>query len=449
MSPFSRRSFLQSALTTGLAASVDWRAFAQDPPRKPNIVFIMADDLGYSELGCYGNSFHETPNLDRLASQGMRFNYAYAAAPVCSPTRASIMTGQFPARVGILDYLRADDPNHLSPNLTTLAEPLRDAGYATGMAGKWHLMGDYTTRRGAPQLHGFDEVICSETTYIGPGDYFAPYDHLPGVQAGEGEYLTDRLGKEAAAFIERHADEPFFFYLSFYSVHRTLAAPEDTVAKYKAKPGAGPIVNNPILAAMIEHMDTAVGRVMTALDDAGIADDTLVVFFSDNGGDLSGTTNAPLRAGKSYLYEGGIREPMIVRWPGKVEPGATSDVPVCSVDFMPTFHNVAGVSGAPDQPLDGVDLSPVFTGTGALHRDTLCWHYPLEKPHTLGGRSAGAIRHGDWKLIHFYDDGHMELYNLAGDPGELKDRAAEMPEIVRDLRDRHDRWLQAMGVLPG
>ena len=438
MNKASRREFLAATAGALAAAALGKPAHAAG---RPNMVFIMADDLGYAELGCYGNTFNATPNLDRLASQGMRFTQAYAAAPVCSPTRASVATGQYPVRVGINDYLRADDPNHLSPELTTLAEPLRAAGYATGYVGKWHLMGDYAARRGDPRKHGYDEVMCSETRYIGGGDYFAPYEHLPEVEGPEGEFLPDRLGREAADFIARHSDGPFFLSLDFYSVHTGLAAPKEDIAKYKQKSGAGKNHNNPVLAAMLEHQDAAVGRVMDALDAAGVADNTLLVFFSDNGGETRVTTNAPLRGGKSQLYEGGIREPMIVRWPGRVAAGTVCDVPVCSIDFLPTFHAAAGVSVG-DQPVDGVDLTPVLMEEGTFERGTLYWHYPLEKPHFLGGRSAGAVRHGDWKLIHFYDDNHLELYNLAKDVGESNDLAAEQPEQAEVLRFMHATWLR-------
>ncbi|MCP4641484.1 MAG: sulfatase, partial [bacterium] len=416
---------------------------------RPNIIFILADDLGWAELGSYGNTFNETPNLDQLAAHGMRFTQAYAAAPVCSPTRASFLTGQYPARVGITNYLRAEDPNHLSPEKhTTIAKVLRGEGYATGVIGKWHLMGDYATRKGDPKLHGFQEVMCLESSYIGGGDYFHPYKHLESVPARwEGEYLTDRLGTEAADFIDRHADDPFFLYLSFYSVHTALKGKPDLVEKYKAKPGAGKNRNNPALAAMIETIDDAVGLVTAALDRNGVENNTVLVFMSDNGGEHKVTSNAPLRGAKSQLYEGGIREPLLVRWPGRVSAGTVCDAPVCTVDFFPTFVEATGAKSPEGQTQDGESLVPLLTQSGAPSRDTLYWHYPLDKPHFLGGRSSGAIRKGDMKLIEFYDTGAVELYDLAEDIGEATDLAAKQPDTVKALRADLDAWRKRVGAV--
>jgi len=459
MRNIDRRSFLRCLAGGAAAAAADRCALAAAAPasgRKPNIIFVLADDLGWPELGCYGNTFNETPNLDRLATQGMRFTNAYAAAPVCSPFRASFIAGQWPARIGITDYLRPNDEKFLSPvKHFSIAKALKAAGYATGMMGKWHLTG-YVKNRGAPHLHGFDEVICSERSGIGGGDYFFPYRFLPHVRKprlGPNEFLTDRLALEATDFITRHKDGAFFLYVSHYSVHTALAAKKDKVAKYARKRGAGKGAkakkNNPVLAAMLESIDECTGRIMARLDELKLADDTMLIFMSDNGGQAAGravTTCSPLRAGKSTLYEGGIREPLIVRWPGVVAPGGICNEPVVSMDFYPTFLAAAGAAGRTKQPLDGVSLMPLLTGTGTLKRDALYWHYPLDRPHFLTGRSAGAIRKGHWKLIEFYDTGKVELYNLADDLGEKTDLAAKMPAKVAELLAEFHAWSKSVGA---
>ncbi len=414
---------------------------------RPNIIFILMDDMGWQELGSYGNRFNETPNLDRLAAEGLRFTQGYATAPVCSPTRAAFMTGQYPARIGITNYLEVNDERFLSPDYITINERLKSVGYVSALIGKWHLTGDYEKRRGAPQLHGFDQVIASETKYIGPGDYFHPYFFMPEMPAREpGEYLTDRLNSEAVDFIKRNRERPFFLYLAHYAVHTELAAKPDVVRKYERKPGAGKEQNNPVLAAMIESVDEGVGHIMHTLDELGLSENTLVIFTSDNGGEIGVTTNAPLRAGKSTLYEGGLREPVIMRWPARIKPGITEATPIITTDYYPTFLEVAGVPPDRKQALDGVSLVPLFKGSGRLQRDTLYWHYPLASPHFLGGRSCGAIRHGDFKLIEFYDTGKVELYNLRDDVGEQRDLAIAMPGKVSELRRMFHSWRKQVGT---
>jgi len=430
-------------------------------PRRPNIVFILLDDLGWRDVGCYGNSFVQTPHIDRLAAGGMRFTRAYSQ-PVCSPTRAALMTGMHPVRTGITDYLGPKDRKFLSPDLATLPKKLKESGYATGLIGKWHLMGDYALRRGDPARCGFDEVICSETSYIGPGYYFHPYKHLAGLPRRlPDEYLTDRLNLEAVEFLRRRRQGPFFLYLSHYAVHTTLAARPALVEKYRKKPGAGEPApagparnhrNNPILAAMMESVDEGAGMIRRELASLGLDRNTLIVFLSDNGGEavhsrgLGVTSVAPLRAGKSWLYEGGLRVPMIVLWPGVVRAGAVCDVPVNCLDLYPTFLEAAGARPDPDQPLDGVSLLPLLTQTGEPKRDAMYWHYPLAKPHFLGGRSAGAILVGDWKLLEFFDTGQRELYDLSRDAGEQHDLAARMPDKTRDLAARLQSWRTRTGA---
>jgi arylsulfatase A-like enzyme len=422
---------------------------------RPNIIFILADDLGFAELGCYGNTFNETPHLDKLAGRGTVFTNAYASAPVCSPYRAALMTGQYPARVGITDYLRPNDPKHLSTGHITVTEMLKRAGYATGIIGKWHLTGyaNHGAEEVPPNQHGFDEVIVSENRGIGGGSYFHPYHfnkeinkRLPGK-----EYLVDRCNLEAIEFIERHKDGPFFLYLSHYAVHTSLQGKDRLVAKYEKKPGAGKgnkaPRNNPHLAAQLESIDDGVGMIMSKLEELGLAENTVLIFTSDNGGEDRVTSNAPLRAGKSTLYEGGIREPLIIRWPRVVKSANICNTPISNIDFYPTFLQLAGLRPDPDQHLDGVSILPLLKNPEAkLDRNTFYWHYPLKKPHFLGGRSAGAIRQGDFKLIEFFDNGEVELYNLSGDISEKNNLAEKLPEKAAELQKCLAKWRMDIGA---
>lgn len=431
-----------------------------DLKTQPNIIFVMADDLGWGELASYGNSFNETPNLDKLASQGLQFHRAYAAAAVCSPTRASLMTGQYPARVGITDFLAPHNEKHLEPELhVTINEALSEYGYYTGMIGKWHLDTDFNDNPGGPDKHNFDEVIGTETKYIADGDYFYPYDKINTLDGEEGEFLTDRLAGEAVDFIGRNKNKPFYLYLSHYSVHTTLDAPEELEEKYKKKfnkkYGEGKAeelfdgqekgrhranhIDNPYLAAMLERIDAGVGAIMDKLEEEGIAENTILVFFSDNGGAPRLANNGGLRGNKLTHYEGGFREPLIVRWPEKIKGGQKTDVPVYSVDFYPTFVEAAGGKNPEEHILDGLSLIPLLTEGKAPERDTFFWHYPSE---TAGWekRMSGAVRKGDYKLIHFYADDRKQLFNLEEDPAEKKNLAAEMPEKVEELLVLLDNW---------
>lgn len=417
-------------------------AWAQETQR-PNIIFIMADDLGWGELGCYGNTFNETPHLDELSRGGMRFTQAYAAAPVCSPTRASIMTGQYPARVRITDFLPGKTDRYLAPDkYLTINEVLGSAGYHTGIIGKWHLDTDFEQHPGGPAEHGFDEVIGSETKYIADGDYFYPYDKISTFDEGdENEYLTDRQSSEACKYIERNKDHPFFLYLSFYSVHTRLDAPADLIDKYKQKlaQNDSSVRGNPVLAAMLERIDAGVGAVVKTLQENGLAENTLLIFFSDNGGAGKVGNNAHLRAGKTWLYEGGIREPLLVYWPGTVAAGAVSDVPVSSVDFYPTFAAAAGATYEKDVVLDGRNLLPLFNGDAAPRRDALYWHYPSETGN-WEKRMASAVRKGDYKLMEIYAGDRLELYNLKADPSEQHNLADDKPRKVAELKKMLDSW---------
>ncbi|QDV33678.1 sulfatase [Tautonia plasticadhaerens] len=447
---------------------------------RPNVVFILADDLGVMDVEPYNpETFYDTPNLCRLASRSMRFTAGYAANPVCSPTRYSIMTGKYPTRVGATNWFsgvrearfRGAPLNDRMPlEEVTLAEAMRDGGYRTAFLGKWHLG---PTEEFWPEHQGFEVNVGGARAGSPPGGYFAPYDN-PRMESGpEGEYLTDRLADEAAALIERFREEPFLVYLSFHSVHTPLQAPEDRTEPYREEaawlgvddasrfapveqvwPDAGPrevrvVQDHPTYAAMVSSMDRAVGVVLDKLDELGLADETIVCFTSDNGGlstsEGSPTSNLPYRGGKGWVYEGGIREPFLIAWPGVTDGGGTCDVPVISTDFYPTLLDIAGLPGRPEQTLDGVSLAPVLTGAAdALDRDALFWHYPHYS--NQGGFPGGAIREGDLKLIERFEDGRVNLYDLASDPGERLDLAAERPEVVDRLRDRLHRWYEEVGA---
>jgi arylsulfatase A-like enzyme len=439
---------------------------------KPNVVLIVIDDLGWADLGCYGSKFHKTPNLDRLASEGMRFTQAYAACPVCSPTRAAIMTGRYPQRMNITTWLpgQPDRPAHrlkqpeVSQNLpateTTIAEALKPAGYASASIGKWHLGGEGS----APTDHGFDINIGGDHAGS-PYSYFAPFNNsggkvknprwIPGLEvAPDGEYLTDRLAAEAEKFLDTHHQVPFFLYLPHYAVHTPLKAKPELIAKYGAMPAqANGSQINPIYAAMMESMDEAVGRVLKKLDDLKLTDRTLVIFTSDNGGlcNLNGqiippTSNAPLRDGKSHLYEGGIRVPLIVKWPGVVKPGSTSDVVVSSIDFFPTIVSACGVrDNAKAGTVDGLNLEPVLKGDGGLNREAVYWHFPHYNGNA-GARPGAAIRAGDWKLVEFYETGRRELFNLAKDTRESNNLIEQNADIAADLHARLSAWRDSVGA---
>jgi len=454
---------------------------AKRPARRPNIIFVLADDLGWAELGCYGNTFNETPHLDRLAKEGMRFTQAYASAPVCSPYRAAFLTGQYPARIGITDYLRPGD-KALSTDHVTIAKLLRGAGYATAMIGKWHLTG-YRYHGAKEEIratdHGFDEELVSEVKGVGNGANFYPYIfrtqpiswlNVKKKRLEGKEYLVDRMNLEAVDFIERNKARPFFLYLSHFATHTILNGKPEIVAKYRRKPGVGKTQrkkcylckdagktgdagghwikpNNPHLAAMLESIDDGIGMITKKLADLGLADDTIIVFTSDNGGESNVTTNGHLRGGKSALYEGGIREPLIVRWPAKVRAGTVCDGVTTNVDFYPTFASAARVPLDESQHLDGVSIMPMLTDPKArVKRDAVYWHYPLDRPHFLGGRSGGAVREGKWKLIEFFETGKVELYDLSADPSENTDLAGKHPKRAANMRRRLADWRKSVGA---
>lgn len=443
----------------------------------PNIVFFLVDDLGQRDVGCYGSTFYETPNIDRLAGDGARFTAAYAACPVCSPTRASILTGQWPQRTGVTDFIGApmipsqwkrNTPSLPAPctdrlplSSVTLAESLKAAGYATFFAGKWHLGPEGHW----PEDQGF-EINKGGVELGGPytgNRYFSPYKNPRLPDGPDGEHLPDRLATETAKFIEANKNRPFFAYFSFYSVHTPLMARKDLLAKYQAKRQRLGLTtqwgreeprevrlsqDHAVYAAMVEAMDQAVGKVLAKLDELGLRDQTLVIFTSDNGGLSTSegwpTSNLPLRGGKGWLYEGGIREPLIVRWPGKVKPATTVATPVSSPDFFPTLLAAAGTLPAAGQRLDGVSLLPTLAGSPGPDRP-LFWHYPHYG--NQGGAPAAAVRLGDWKLIEWLEDGRVELFQLANDPGEATNLAAAEPERCAQLRRRLHDWQRQVGAV--
>lgn len=439
------------------------RAAAADPVR-PNFVFILVDDLGWADIGCNGSVYHRTPHVDQLAREGLRFTSAYAAGPVCSPTRAALLTGQAPARLHLTDWLpgRPDRPdqklrrprlrNELPAGVTTVAEALRAAGYRTAHIGKWHLGG--TNSR--PQDHGFALNIAGDHTGT-PLSYFAPYRRdgkvMPGLEnAPEGEYLPDRLAAEAERFLDGARDQPFFLYLSHYSVHTPLTARRDLLAKYQGAVPQGATQSNAVYAAMVESMDDSVGRVMRKLKDLGLDERTLVIFTSDNGGlsvregaNTPATSNAPWRAGKGYLYEGGLRVPLLARWPGVIARGQWSETPVITTDWLPTLLELAGIQPDRSAPLDGVSLAGVLLkgGPGPV-REALFWHYPHYS--NQGGKPGGAVRFGDWKLIEHYESGYLELFNLADDASETTNRAGAFPDRANALAKRLADWRRSVGA---
>jgi arylsulfatase A-like enzyme len=458
MAAIGRREFIRGVAGGALAATWSARtgaAFAPAP--RPSILFLLVDDLGWSDLACYGNTFHETPNIDALAASGVRFTQAYAACAVCSPTRASIMTGKYPVRLGITDWIPGeqhpdkplvlrDTRCELPLGETTLAEAFRGHGYRTAYVGKWHLGG----RGYFPEAQGFDVNIAGHEAGQPPGGYFSPYK-IPNLADGpDGEYLTDRLASESIHLLEGYAREPerpFLLYHAFYTVHMPLQARADLKKRYedKASRSPDPRWKNTTYAAMVHGLDENVGRLLAALDRLKLVSNTVIVLTSDNGGvDYSRvTTNYPLRAGKGRYYEGGIRVPLIVRPLRATTAPGRSDEPVISNDFYPTLLEMAGLPLRPAQHLDGRSMAPLLAGRGVPRRDALYWHYPHY--HGSGETPSSAIRVGDLKLVRHYESGLRELFDLRRDVSEATNLAASQPATVRDLDARLDSWLASVG----
>jgi len=431
-------TLLAALLLTALQAAEPTK-----PAGKPNILFILIDDMGWRDLGCCGSTFYQTPNIDRLAAGGMRFTESYAGSSVCSPTRASLLTGKYPARLHFTHIMggeqaspsrklkTADWIQNLPLAETTFAEALKEAGYATGHFGKWHVGGPGFT----PDKQGFDVTV--EAT--------PAQDH----QDKNVTQLTDAT----VEFMRAHAKEPFLAYLCHWTVHVPYEADEALTDEYRAKaPRTGQ--NHPKMAAMIEMLDQSVSRVLRTLDELGIANNTIVIFTSDNGGlqyvlegdrVVTATDNAPARAGKATLYEGGTRVPLIIKWPGVTQPGSTSSVPVISMDMYPTLLDMAGLPLRPAQHQDGLSLVPLLQGSGTLNRESLFWHFPHY--HSNVATPMGSMRSGDWKLIEFFEDNHVELYNLKDDFSEKHNLAAELPEKTTELRKQLHDWRTSVGAL--
>ncbi|WP_162417811.1 sulfatase [Cyclobacterium roseum] len=450
---------------------------AGDEP--PNILFILVDDLGYHDLGYTGSRFYETPHIDKLAAEGMSFTNAYAASPICSPSRAAILTGKYPARLNLTDYIPGNrhygpHPDQklashpfklfLDPEETTLAEAFKSNGYATFFAGKWHL-GEKEMHY--PEQHGFEVNVGGNATGHPAGGYFSPYANPQLPDGPEGEYLTDRLTEETIRFITKKREKPFFALLSYYTVHLPLQGKEEKVKKYQNKrqqmsfEGAAFDQQNqtylknhqdhPTYAAMVESLDENVGRLLQALSEAGLDSNTLVIFTSDNGGMATSnlaeqipTSNAPLRTGKGYLYEGGIRVPLIFRWPGAIKEGSTHEFPVTGTDLFPTFLEMAGLNPLPHQHRDGVSLQPLLRGKSMEERP-IFWYYP-HYSGGLGGRPSAAIREGQYKLIHFFESDRSELYGLETDRAEDSDLSNSFPETRNRLTKKLQHWMKEMAV---
>jgi arylsulfatase A-like enzyme len=494
------------------------RTYGAESP--PNIVLFFVDDLGWSDVGCYGSSFYDTPNIDALADEGVRFTDAYATCHVCSPSRASLLTGKYPARLDLTDWLpgrqdfsfqklqSAEHRQWLPAEEITLAEALKAHGYSTAIFGKWHL----GEEPNGPESQGFDIRIPNDWNKGWPRKgYHAPFQ-LGGIEGEDGDYLTDRLTDEALGYIESNKDKPFFLYLSHFAVHDPIQGRSDLVEKYTQRKAQLPPIHkadyileenpdveerlspeqkaimsgeeafrgyrdyanrmvkikqfqdNAQFAAMVESMDESLGRVRSKLDELDIAENTIVIFFSDNGG-MSGanfgnpkrivssrqldraysTSNLPLRGAKGWLYEGGIRVPLIVKWPGQGTPGSTCEVPVIGTDIYPTLLEMAALPSLPPQHMDGKSIAPLVKGDTALDRDAIYWHFPHYSNH--GYQSpGGAIRSGDYKLLDYFENDTVQLFNLRDDPGEQNDLSKGMPELVAALREKLQAWRRDVGA---
>ena len=464
------RQFILFLLITSVFASCSPKKESERP--KPNVLFILVDDMGHADLSATGSNYYETPNIDRIANEGFTFTQGYAGSRVCSPSRASIMLGKTPARHGITDWIgaRADTAwrsagrhdlllpanyvRQLPAEDITLAEAMKEAGYTTFFAGKWHL-GDEGS---FPEDHGFDINVGGHHRGSPPGGFFAPFNN-PKMDSGEpGENLSMRLAKETANFIESHKDSTFFAFLSFYAVHAPIQTTQEKWQRYRQKAEEQGIAekgfkmervlpirqvqDNPVYAGLVEATDDAVGLVLNKLDELGLAENTIIVFTSDNGGVSSGdnfsTSNLPLRGGKGYQWEGGIREPYFIKVPWMERKVKTFNTPVTGMDFYPTLLDLAGLPLNAAQHVDGVSLLPLMEG-GNIPERTLYWHYPHYG--NQGGEPSTIVREGNWKLIHYWEDGRNELYNLAVDAGENNDVSAENVDLVNDLATKMENWL--------
>ncbi len=449
----NRREFLKK-LGMGTATALFYPGLPHfSEQNTPNFIFILMDDLGYGDLGCYGHPFNETPHIDQLASDGIRFTRAYAAAPNCSPTRASILTGQYPARLGITQYLpgnrnfkrfktkkllQPELPGGIAPGVTTVAEALQARGYSSALFGKWHL----GENQHAPDAAGFNTTIHGGP-YGNHSSMFAPYE-LGFDSADEDEYLTDFLTRSALDFVESRQPDPFFLFLPYYSVHNPIGGKPELVEKYVRKSEEVPGYD-PEYAAMVEGVDQAVGRLRNKLRELDIHENTQIIFFSDNGGsENSGGSTGPFRKQKGWLYEGGIRVPFIASGYGVPEQDEPNREMVFSTDFLPTLLDYAGQSLPGDYPGDGLSLKPVISDGASVDRNTLYWHYPHYS--WSGSPPTSAIRKNNMKLIEFLEDGSIELYDLDEDPGETDDLSETYPEKAETLLHQLTAWRKSVGA---
>ena len=421
----------------------------------PNIVMVLADDLGWTQIGCYGTDYYETPNIDQIAADGMRFTNAYAAAPVCSPTRASIITGKYPARLHLTNYIAGhgdkgkplsvpDWQKFLPLEEKTIAEVLKEKGYATALFGKWHLSISKTPPESLPYnpgKQGFDEEFVT----------YKPADYMPIGEwqtAEHDAHSVDTITSLSLDFMQRNQEKPFFLIVSHNTIHDPLMEKSATIEKYRNKPGSDQPENHPVIAAMIERLDNSTGRILEKIEDLDIDDNTIVIFYSDNGGLHKHAMQTPLRKGKGTLYEGGIRVPLIVKWPGVTKPGTTANHLISSIDLLPTFTNMAGIASN-EMAIDGLSFTGILQGhQDSFHRDALYWHFP----HYHNGMPGGVIRAGDYKLIERFEPmlldqpGQLELYNLAEDIGETNNLAESMPDKAEELKQMLHRWREQVGA---
>ena len=433
---------------------------------KTNVILILIDDLGWKDVGCYGSKFYQTPNIDRMANDGMKFTDGYAACNVCSPSRAAVVSGKSPARLLLTQWLpsgrwsatknklrEARYISNLPLEEVTIAEAMREAGYRTAFMGKWHLG---TETYYYPEHQGFDINVAGRD-YGAPGSYFYPFEggwnipttgkrlkKMSPLSGKNGDYLPDRLAEEAEQFIRDSADTPFFLMLSHYAVHTPLQAKKEKIDRYNEIPKEQR-QGKPTYAAMVESVDDSVGRILETLRDLKLNDQTLVVFTSDNGGFAGATDHAPLRANKGSNYEGGIRVPFIIKWPGKTSPGSVSKEPVIGMDIYPTVLEATRLDLKPYQHMDGVSLVPILTGSGGLQRDAIYWHYPHYNQHPWAFPS-GVIRAGQWKLVEAYETGKLSLFNLTNDIGETNDLADSEPARLAKLHGMLKTWREEVGA---
>lgn len=455
-----RRRFLQSVLAISCLFQSTVSEAKDKQERKPNVIYINADDLGWADPAYQGSTFYKTPNIDRLASQGIIFTNAYAPAANCAPSRACCMTGMYTPRHGIYTVNGSDrgkakdrkliptrNKTILDDKHVTIAEVLKDSGYVTCHIGKWHLGDD-------PRTQGFDFNIagCHWGSPSG-GGYHSPYKYPNCEQEQKGEYLTDRLGSEAVKFIEKNKNKPFFLHFATYTVHTPIQGKPELTAKYK-KEAPSKAHQNPEYAAMIHSLDENVGKIMAKLDELDLAKNTLVLFTSDNGGVWKISKQWPLRAGKGSYYEGGIREPMVMRWPEKIKPGSKCHVPISGIDYFPTIIEATGARKPEGKILDGVSLMPLITQTGPIKERPLFWHFPIYlqggNPETrdlkFRTRPGSVVRCGDWKLHEYFEGGELELYNLKHDIGEKNNLANTNPDKTKELHDLLKAWRKETGA---